>query len=72
MEAHKLVFIAGMCMLVLGPVFILQSAEVVGPESSFMYANPEWSINGAAVAAAGAAICVVGLAVAWRRARSLD
>jgi len=45
--------VLGMIVIVLGIVFYLQGQSVVGPESSFMYSNPEWITNGQWIAIAG-------------------
>ena len=64
------VVVAGMLMVALGLVFMLQSEAYIGPESSFMYANPEWNVNGRAIASIGVITCVAGLLMQWY-ARSL-
>ena len=38
--------LAGTLLTLAGTVFILQSNSIIGPSSSFMYKNPEWSTNG--------------------------
>ncbi|RNJ77213.1 MAG: hypothetical protein EB829_06980 [Nitrosopumilus sp. H8] len=62
----RALFIAGSAVVALGAVFHLQGRSLVGPESSFMYSNPDWVIHGALIALAGAAMIVGALA----RARS--
>lgn len=37
---------ASILLIILGTVFYFQSKSIVGPEPSFMYKNPKWSING--------------------------
>jgi hypothetical protein len=44
-------------------VFYLQGNSVVGPESSFMYSNPEWIKNGQWIAAGGIIILSVGIVI---------
>ncbi|MBV9179615.1 MAG: hypothetical protein JO297_21510 [Nitrososphaeraceae archaeon] len=39
-----------------GILFVAQSKSEVGPQSSFMYSNPQWTVN-------GFAICIIGLVV---------
>ena len=36
----------GIITLVFGLIFDLQGQSIVGPESSFMYANPDWITYG--------------------------
>jgi hypothetical protein len=44
-------------------VFYLQGRSVVGPESSFMYSNPEWIKNGQWIAISGIMILAVGVVI---------
>ena len=53
--------VLGTIVIVLGIVFYLQGQSVVGPESSFMYSNPEWITNGQWIAIVGIIILVGGL-----------
>ena len=64
--------VAGAITAVLGAVFHLQGLSVLGPESSFMHASPEWATYGMQILVAGAATAcagAAGAAVAARRAR---
>ncbi len=36
----------GIIMFIFGLIFDLQGQSIVGPESSFMYANPDWITYG--------------------------
>lgn len=59
MRKHILVraLIAIGCILIIsGILFVAQSKSEVGPQYSFMYSNPQWTVN-------GFAICIIGLAV---------
>ncbi len=42
MKYGKILIMAGIIMAISGSIFHLQGHAIVGPESSFMYANPEW------------------------------
>ncbi|MFQ5440340.1 MAG: hypothetical protein ACE5DL_02650 [Nitrosopumilaceae archaeon] len=53
----------GMIIFFLGIVFHLQGQSIVGPESSFMYANPEWISYGIQIAIAGIIISGIGVFV---------
>ena len=53
--------IIGGIILVLGIIFHLQGHSVVGPESSFMYSNPEWITYGIQILIIGAVI--IGISV---------
>ncbi len=54
---------AGVIVLGLGIIFHLQGQAIVGPPSSFMYANPDWISYGIQIAIVGACISGVGLAL---------
>ncbi len=59
----KLTILAGGIMIVFGFVFLLQSQGTLGPESSFMYANPQWDTNGKVIIIMGVCLCIVGIIV---------
>ena len=42
-------------------MFHLQGQAIVGPESSFMYSNPEWIAYGLGIAIAGLIITCIGI-----------
>jgi len=62
-KAGKSVIVLGIIILILGIVFYLQGRSVVGPESSFMYSNPEWIKNGQWIATSGIIILSVGIVI---------
>lgn len=53
----------GAITCIFGMIFHLQGQAMVGPESSFMYANPEWENYGIQIAVVGAAILVIGIVI---------
>lgn len=55
--------IIGIIIFILGTIFYLQGESVVGPESSFMYANPEWISNGIQIAISGLIISGTGFVI---------
>ena len=59
--ARKAMLYSGIVMLVTGFVFLLQSEGTIGPESSFMYKNPEWYTNGKAIMLGGAGLCLAAI-----------
>jgi hypothetical protein len=65
--SYRSLVIAGSIILVFGIVFTAQSRSLVGPESSFMYRNPEWTVNGIVIAAIGIAIIVAGIVLGFKR-----
>lgn len=67
MNIPRIMIIAGSIVCAFGILFIAQSQSVVGPESSYMYRNPDWSLNGNIIAAAGAATIAAGTAAGLKR-----
>lgn len=52
----------GIIICILGIIFHLQGRAIVGPESSFMYANSQWENYGIQIVIAGTIIVVAGIA----------
>jgi hypothetical protein len=44
-------------------MFTAQSKSLVGPQSSFMYSNPEWTINGFMILGVGLAVLFSGIVI---------
>ena len=57
----------GTIIFILGIIFHLQGQSVVGPESSFMYANPEWISYGIQIATLGIIISGVGISIKFMK-----
>ena len=49
----------GVIIFIFGLIFELQGQSIVGPESSFMYANPDWITYGIQIMIGG--IIVIGI-----------
>ena len=71
MNFSKIMIIGGSIIAVFGILFIAQSQSVVGPESSFMYRNPEWAENGGIIAAVGAILIAIGITIVVKRKKRL-
>ena len=56
----------GVIILVLGIIFYFQSKSFVGPKRSFMYNNPNWTINGFIVVLLGVSLVVIGIFTSLR------
>ena len=69
MNFSRPMIIIGSIIIAFGILFTAQSQSLVGPESSFMYRNPEWAVNGSIIAAVGGAIIVGGITLGNRRKR---
>ena len=53
--------IFGIIILILGVIFHFQGQGVIGPESSFMYSNPEWISYGQQIVIVGLIIIGAGI-----------
>ena len=51
----------GSIVFIFGLIFDLQGQSIVGPESSFMYANPDWITYGIQIMVLGITIIGVGI-----------
>ena len=61
----------GFLLIVMGILFQLQSISLIGPSSSFMYANQDWTFNGLIVIGVGTTVLVIGLYVKTRKDKNL-
>jgi hypothetical protein len=59
----KILIIIGILAGTAGLVFTAQSKSIVGPESSFMYKNPQWTINGYVIFGVSLAIIFSGVVI---------
>jgi len=63
MKIGIIIIIIGIIICIFGTIFYLQGESVVGPESSFMYANPEWVSFGIQIAISGIIISGTGIVI---------
>ena len=61
MRTSSAISMAGAVLTAFGTLFYLQGLAVVGPESSFMYHNPNWESYGVWIATAGALMFLAGV-----------
>jgi hypothetical protein len=59
----KILVITGIVASIAGLAFTAQSKSIVGPESSFMYNNPQWTINGYVILGVGLAFIFSGVVI---------
>ena len=52
-----------MIMVIFGIIFHLQGQSVIGPQSSFMYSNPDWITYGIQIAIIGLGVVGFGIGV---------
>jgi hypothetical protein len=57
----------GFILMIMGIIFQLQSISLLGPSSSFMYANQAWTFNGLIIIGVGATVLVIGLCLKTRK-----
>jgi uncharacterized membrane protein len=67
MEKGKIVAIIGFIIMIFGLIFHLQGQSIVGPESSFMYSNPDWITYGIQISIIGIVIVGTGLLIIKRK-----
>jgi uncharacterized membrane protein len=56
----KYPLIVGIILVAAGILFTMQSNSVVGPSTSFMYDNPEWTSNGFIIIVIGVFLVLIG------------
>ena len=56
-----IVEIIGIALILAGLLFTAQSKSLLGPQSSFMYNNLSWTINGSMFIIAGVIILILGI-----------
>ena len=65
MKGKKAVIITGIGIMIMGVIFHLQGQSIVGPESSFMYSNPQWVTYGIQIVIAGCVIVAAGISLSF-------
>ena len=63
MKEVKLLVITGTITMIFGLIFHLQGQSIVGPESSFMYSNPDWITYGIQIAIVRIIIVAAGIGI---------
>ncbi len=63
MKGAKPLVVIGAIIVILGLLFHLQGQSVIGPESSFMYSNPEWITYGIQIVIVGIIIVSAGIGI---------
>ena len=65
MKGKKALILTGIGITSIGIIFHLQGQAIVGPESSFMYANPQWVTYGIQIVVAGGIILAIGIGLSF-------
>ena len=63
MKPGTVITIVGGIISILGTVFHFQGHSVIGPESSFMYSNPDWITYGLQIMFIGIGIITSGIII---------
>ncbi len=53
MKISSPIIIIGLIVMIAGIIFHLQAQAIIGPESSFMYSNPDWITYGQEIVLSG-------------------
>ncbi len=61
MKISSPIIIFGLIVIIAGIIFHLQGQAIVGPESSFMYSNPDWITYGQQIAIIGILVSGFGM-----------
>jgi len=61
MKISNPIIIIGLIVIIAGIIFHLQGHAIVGPESSFMYSNPDWITYGQQIAIIGILVSGFGM-----------
>jgi len=56
-----IIVIIGIALILAGLIFTAQSKSLLGPQSSFMYNKPTWTLNGSMIILAGSIILTMGI-----------
>lgn len=65
MKGKKAVIFTGISIMIIGVIFHLQGKSIVGPESSFMYSNPQWITYGIQISVLGGIILAIGIGLSF-------
>lgn len=63
MKGGKTLVIIGIIVTIFGVIFHLQGHSIIGPESSFMYSNPNWITYGMQMTILGIIILSIGIII---------
>lgn len=63
MKGGKTLAIIGIIIVIFGFIFHLQGQSIIGPESSFMYSNPDWITYGMQMMIGGIVVLSAGIII---------
>ena len=70
MKKGIVIAITGIITGIFGTTFHLQGQSAIGPESSFMYSNPDWISYGLQIAAVGMILLFAGIIIVKKNSSS--
>ena len=59
--------VIGIIICILGIIFHFQGQAVIGPQSSFMYSNPDWITYGIQILIVGVIIIGIGIGLVFKK-----
>lgn len=62
-KGGKTLVIIGIIIGIFGFIFHLQGQSIIGPESSFMYSNPNWITYGTGMIIFGSIVSIIGIII---------
>ena len=65
LKGKKALILTGVGIMIMGIIFHLQGQATLGPESSFMYANPQWVTYGIQIFVVGIIILGIGIGLSF-------
>jgi len=63
MKGGRAMVLIGVIVGIFGFIFHLQGQSIVGPETSFMYSNPNWITYGLGIVLVGIIIAITGFVI---------
>ena len=63
MKGGRAMILIGVIVGIFGFIFHLQGQSIVGPETSFMYSNPNWITYGLGIVLVGIIIAITGFVI---------
>jgi len=70
-RSGRWLIIIGLILIIMGFIFQLQSISLIGPSTSFMYSNHDWTFYGLAIIGIGATAILIGLYLKIRKNKNL-
>ena len=70
LKPGRWIIMVGFLLIIMGIIFQLQSISFIGPSSSSMYANQDWTYYGLIIMGVGISVLVIGLYVKTKNDRN--